>query len=261
MRIAYRFLIAASISAMPIGATERISTPSNPPAIIHEVDVYLRKVSSSLKRGTEQYYAVEALRQAATAFREGNYGIGSIVLLKWKDTIYEYRARNAMVSGYGLRDHAEARGLDRAIVLYAKLQGKEISPAEARDIQNERADDIYPADTAFLSSLKDGLHVYGTLEPCPMCMVMMLNVAVKSSKSLAKDGVLRMTNGRCISDGAALATAEKFSGAPMVWQAIRQGQGLTFSLYKDDKRLSDLALRIFLETRKGIDEKLAGQDN
>ena len=34
-----------------------------------------------------------------------------------------------------------------------------------------------------------------------MCMVMMLNVAVKSSTSLAKDGELKSVDGRTVSDG------------------------------------------------------------
>ena len=93
-----------------------------------------------------------------------------------------------------------------------------------------------------------------------MCMVMMLNVGVKSSKSLAKDGELKLINGRCVSDGAALATDDKFTGAPAVWQFIRDKQNLHFVLFNQDPKLSDLGARIFLETRQQIDDQLANQN-
>ena len=59
--------------------------------------------------------------------------------------------------------------------------------------------------------------------------------------------------------GAAIATDDKFKYAPLVWQSIRDGQGLRFNLYKGDKRPPDLGLRVFLETRQKFDELLAGQ--
>lgn len=165
-----------------------------------------------------------------------------------------------MVTGFGLRDHAEARALDRAVVFLAGLRGKKVvATAQDPPIDSIKPDRTYAARTDYLKKIPDGLHVLGTLEPCPMCMVMMLNVGVKSSKSLSKDGELKLINGRCISDGAALATDDKFAGAPVIWQFIREKQGLHFQLYENDKRLSDLGLRIFLETRKQIDELLASQ--
>lgn len=194
-----------------------------------------------VKPGTEPFYATIALEEALTAFKEGNYGIGSIVILKWKDEVYEFRGRNAMVTGYGLR------------------RKKVIATGQELAIESVKPERNYKADTPYLKGLADGLHVYGTLEPCPMCMVMMLNVGVKSSQSLAKDGELKLINGHCISDGAALATDDKFTGAPVIWQYIREKQGLRFQLYDQDKRLSDLGRRIFLETRKQIDDLLAGQ--
>ncbi len=238
---------------------EKAPPAPSTPAVVADADKYLSETGSKAQRGTERYYAVAALEQAVKAFKEGNYGIGAVVLLKWKNKLYEFRDRNAMLTGYGLRDHAEARALDRAVAVLAGLKGKKIVTSEGDARRSVASDDSYAPDTPFLNSLPDGLHVYGTLEPCPMCMVMMLNVGVKSSKSLAKDGDLKKIDGMYVSDGAALATEEKFKGAPLIWQSIRKQQGLEFVLYQEDKRLAELGLRIFLETRKQIDELLGGQ--
>jgi tRNA(Arg) A34 adenosine deaminase TadA len=230
------------------------------PAIVTEVEKFLSDRGPMVKRGTEEYYALGSLDQALKAFNEGNYGIGSVVLLKWRERIYEFRDRNAMVTGYRLRDHAEARGLDRAVVFLSGLKGRTIAETERARVMNKiEADDSYAADTEYLRQLPEGLHVYGTLEPCPMCMVMMLNVAVKTSISLAKDGEPKVLHGRACSDGAAMATDDKFESAPLVWQRIRDGQGLKFTLYRGEPRLADLGMRIFLDTRERIDEMLAHQ--
>jgi tRNA(Arg) A34 adenosine deaminase TadA len=230
------------------------------PAIAVQVEEYLRERKPVVLRGTEEFYALGSLEQALKAFNEGNYGIGSVVLLKWRGKVYEFRDRNAMVTGYGLRDHAEARALDRAVVLLSGLKGRTIAETERARVMNRPEEDVsYAVDTDYLRGLADGLHVYGTLEPCPMCMLMMINVAVKTSISLAKDGELETLPDRVFSNGAAMATDEKFKYAPKVWQQIRDVQGLRFTLYEGDRLLRELGLKIFSETRERIDQMLAQQ--
>src|SRR5262249_36384163 len=139
------------------------------PPIADEVQTYLNENTARFKRGTEEYYALGSLDEALKAFREGNYGIGAVLLVKWQGRIYAYRDRNAMVTGYGLRDHAEARALDAAAVLTAELEGHTVPESERLRLGKlEEAVAIYPADTDYLRKLQDGIHVYGTLEPCPM---------------------------------------------------------------------------------------------
>lgn len=231
-----------------------------PPAIVKEVEQYLQKLGPSLQRGTEPYYAAATLEEALKAFKEGNYGIGSVVIVKWKDKAYEFRGRNAMVTGYGLRDHAEARALERAVIYLATLRGKQLLSEPNTTPNTTEPDRSYPLDTDYLKSLTDGLHIYGTLEPCPMCMIMMLNAGVKSSQSLAKDGELKMVNGHEISDGGATATDDKFPTNPALWQFFRDKQGLRFTLYDKDPQLADFGRRIFLETRQQISDFLAKQN-
>lgn len=260
MRRSICFLTIFSLSTVLFSEDPKPDTATpNPSAVAAEVERYLAEIGPQLKRGEELYYAAEALREALLAFKEKNYGIGSITILKWKGMIYEFRGRNAMVSGYGLRDHAEARALERAVAHFAKLRGKIVKEVEDEDLDDVKPDADYAVQTPYCKSLPDGLHVYGTLEPCPMCMVMMLNAGVKRSISLAKDGELQPLNGRIVSNGAALATDDKFTGAPAVWQYIRNRQRLHFELYYGDSRLADLGLRIFLETRQEIDDWLAQQ--
>ncbi len=249
--------LSMMIACLLLGMTRVCHEKS--PAIATELAAYLSDQKPLVERGTEEYYALVALGQALKAFNEGNYGIGAAVLLKWKDKIYEFRDSNAMVTGYRLRDHAEARALDRAVVILSELEDRPVSESErARLGSTITADDTYLVDTDYLRQLPDGLHVYGTLEPCPMCMIMMLNAGVKSSISLARDGDLADVGGQTISDGSAMATADKFKSTPRVWQTIREGQGLEFKLFSGDQRLCDLGLRIFLETREKIDDMLAG---
>ena len=72
------------------------------------------------------------------------------MLLKWKDTIYEFRDRNAIVIGYRLRDHAEARALDPAVVFLSRLKGRDVPETEqARLGISIKADGTYAADTDF----------------------------------------------------------------------------------------------------------------
>lgn len=232
------------------------------PAIVAETEHYLSDIGPNVPIGTERYYAVKALDEALGAFKEGNYGIGAVTIVKWRGQIYEFRGRNAMATGYGLRDHAEARALDRAVVFLSILKGKHVrNPEGGVPRCGLAADASYGVCTPFLESLKDGIHVYGTLEPCPMCMVMMINIGVKSSKSLVKDGESIVKDKHIVSDGAALVTSDKIVGAPMVWQKICQHQGLQFVLYDADKRLCDLSRRIFLETRQQIDDRLGAQSS
>ncbi|WP_406697074.1 hypothetical protein V5E97_39425 [Singulisphaera sp. Ch08] len=232
------------------------------PVVVSEAEAYVKSHNKQAKEGTEEHYALKALDQAVMAFKEGNYGIGAVVLLKWEGKVHEFRDRNAMVTGYRLRDHAEARALDRAVVLFADLKKRKVSEAERARLGKSimKADSTYDANTDFLRKLPDGLHVYGTLEPCPMCMVMMLNLGVQSSTSLAKDGELKLVNGVWTSDGAAIATEDKIKVAPLIWQSFYEKQGLKFRLYKSNDELAKLGLRIFLETRQQIDDMLANQN-
>lgn len=208
--------------------------------VADRVVTYLRDKASAHREGTAGYYAIEALRVALDAFRGGNYGIGAIAVVRREGAVYEYRAGNTMVSGEGLVDHAETQALLR------------VATGDAPDRE-------YPAPADIGDVLpEDGIAVFGTLEPCPMCAVVMTNAGVSLSVSTVEDGQLVLEGDYRVSDGAANVLGDKYDIQPRIWRQIQQGRGLRFEkLDVNDPELLDLSQAIFVETRGQIDKALA----
>ena len=209
--------------------------------ILAGIDDYLARSTHWYERGEDEYYARLSLAQAAEAKRCGNYGIGAVVIMVAGDTIAEFRKGNAMVTGAGIIDHAETLA-----ILAAGANGE--------------PDDVYPRHVnARTSRLATGLHVFGTLEPCPMCACVATNARAVRSVSTVADGDPYFEGGHLIgSSGGATVLGAKASLQPAVWQGIQQGLGLTFELL-DTK---DIALRtfskaVFSANREEIDQRLA----
>lgn len=212
-----------------------------------KVAAYLGETKNRFEIGSSEYYARLALEQALLAFREKNYGIGALTVLVQDGTVYEFPSRNAMTSGLGVHDHAEARGLDDCLRYKASaLDGRQLPPLELLRTAFVEPNRKYSKNlNDFTAALPNGVHVFGTLEPCPMCMCMQINAAVKSSTSSALDDV------------AAFAIGNKFVNIPHVWRWIAQEQGLRFNLLNtNDNDLKELSAQIFLETREQIDLQL-----
>lgn len=212
-------------------------------SIAEKVGRYPQDSRGRYEPGEDEYYARAALQEALEAYGEGNYGIGAVALVVEDDQILEYRARNAMITGRGVVDHAETRAL---------IAIRSGDPAEFR----------YPRDLNEQTlALPKGLSVYGTLEPCPMCACTLTNVGAIRSISTSLDGKLRTKNGYRRSDGAANVIGNKSQVQPLIWQNIQQGLKLKFVLLKTkDERLAELSLQVFLETREEIDKKLANRE-
>jgi len=215
-----------------------------------KVKVYLLQAKGKYEVGQHEYYAWLALEQALKAFEEKNYGIGAVALLVTENDIFEFRARNAMVTGLGVVDHAETRAL-------LKLKG------------GKQPDYKYPRESnEWTKKLPMGISVFGTLEPCPMCSCTLTNVGAMMSVSTVRDGNLILNEeGYKISDGAAnvvqykdeeLSVRDKFKIQPKVWQWIQTAHNLKFEILNtEDFTLKDLSMRIFTETREDIDRQLS----
>lgn len=202
-----------------------------------QAEDYLRRSDGRYALGTDEHYGRLALAQALNASREGNYGIGAVAVLVGDGTVREYHARSAMVTGLGVVDHAETRAL-------LALRGQE-SPTSH-----------YPlSDCA--SAPAEGLSVYGTLEPCPLCVCAMTNSGVRRSVSTAEDGKLVEEDGVLTSDGSASAIGRKRLLLPRVWRQIQDAAGLTFEvLSTEDADLARLSWEIFAVSRDNIDSRL-----
>ena len=212
--------------------------------IASRVRAYLLETKDKYFPGQDEYYARLALAQAVKAYEEGNYGIGAVAVVVSNDRVREFRARNAMVTGLGVVDHAETRALLR-------MKG------------GKRPDVVYPRRVSELTAeLPEGVSMYGTLEPCPMCTVTLTNVGATRSISTVLDGHLVETDdGFQISSGGAATIGKKGKLQPRVWQDPQRKQGLEFTLLSTaDKDLRELSSLIFLETRDEIDQRLADED-
>ncbi len=209
-------------------------------SVAAEVAGYLAKSLKFYEVGQHEYYARIALEQAATSLAAGNYGIGAVAVVVGPRRVREFHAQNAMFSGKGVVDHAETRALIDV------RSGRSATTSYARKL------------TRWTQQLPEGISLFGTLEPCPMCACTLTNAGAKLSISTVEDGKLVETDGIKHSDGAANVLDDKGKLQPAVWRQIQRTAGLEFQLLQtEDEELVDLSRRIFESTRQEIDEKLA----
>jgi tRNA(Arg) A34 adenosine deaminase TadA len=201
---------------------------------------YLRMTADRYVVGQEEYYARLALEQAVIASSEGNYGIGAIAVVVTDTEVLEYPARNAMLTGLGVVDHAETRAILAA-------RGDAL-PARR-----------WPRDAnAFTAGLPLGTSVYGTLEPCPMCVCALTNGGVVRSVSTVPDGALVQLGEVMTSDGGSTVLGEKWYLQPHNWRWLQQRIGLRFDVAEiEDETLRDLSWRVFVDTARKLDEQVA----
>jgi len=208
-----------------------------------EVAQYLRSTESKFLVGSDEFYGRKALSLALISFQEGNYGIGSVLLQVTPQVINEFHGRNRLITG----------------TPEEKVLGHAETMAVVRSLKKSQPDESYPRNTTKQSSqLPEGVICYGTLEPCPMCAVVLTNLGAIRSISTVLDGDLIDKDGYRISGGAANAIGEKNKIQPFIWQIIQAARGLSFvQLETNDQDLISLSGRIFTETREEIDRKLS----
>jgi tRNA(Arg) A34 adenosine deaminase TadA len=205
-----------------------------------DVERYLAESAGRYEVGQDEYYARDALEQALMAHREGNYGIGAVAVVVEDGEVREFPNRNAMFTGTGLVDHAETRAL--------------------LDIRNgvEPTRTYARTTNQWTVRLPEGVSVYGSLEPCPMCTCVLTNGGVRRSVSTVLDGELKEEGGWRFSAGAANAIGEKGRLQPQVWRWIQGEIGITFELLDTpDTELVTFTTRIFEDYREEVDRRLA----
>lgn len=192
---------------------------------------YLAATASRYEPGQDEYYARVALEQALVAGAAGNFGIGAVAVVRTGPTVAEYRAGNALFTAAGVSDHAEVRALTKWRT-------------------GQPPDDRYAAKSSEdLRSLVEGVHVFGTVEPCPMCVCALTHVGAARSVSTVLDGELVIEHGHEVSDGAACAIGAKHELQPRRWRQIQAEQGLTFTLLlTDDRELQQVSEQVWKAT-------------
>jgi len=211
--------------------------------IEQELSKYLKETKSKFQLGSNEFYARKALSLALVSLKEGNYGIGAVLLQVTPTQINEFYGRNKLITGVG-----EERIIGHAETMAAVSFSKKQTPDEsyAREITSQTA------------NLPEGLICYGTLEPCPMCAVVLTNLGLIKSISTVLDGELISEDGVKLSNGAATVIGEKHKIQPKIWQIIQAARGLAFSqLETKDNNLVSLSERVFTETREEIDKSLS----
>ncbi len=216
--------------------------------IIAKTENYLQLTQDLYQRGQPEYYIRNSLLQALQSFRDGNYGIGAIAVLVRGNDIYEFQGNNRMITGVSPTDHAETRALTKLVAFERMLDGR---PGALDEVELRRIepDQIYRKDSnPFTAGLKEGVHIYGTLEPCPMCTCVAIN-----SKALVS------ISGSIDELGAPHDEGKTFA-MPAVWKFLKDRLGLKFETLRGrdskDQDLIYLSGQIFLETREGVDSRL-----
>jgi tRNA(Arg) A34 adenosine deaminase TadA len=206
--------------------------------IYDEVRDYLQRTASHYRLGEDPYYARLALEQAMWAGQAGNFAIGAVAVVREGAMVREYRAGNAIFTGAGVVDHAEVR---------AMLKWREGKPP----------DDSYRADEERVGRLREGVHVFGTVEPCPMCACALTHVGATRSISTVLDGALVRDGDYLISGGAAAAIGDKQRLQPARWREIQVAQRLVFELLSTaDEDLRRLSHEVWKASERELVAKL-----
>lgn len=244
----------ARLSTRNQGTTEDLRIRDLGAGPADKVEIYLQRTEKTYEVGEPEYYGRLALKQALAACREGNYGIGAVAILIHDGIVEEFHNRNAMLTGVGVTDHAESRVLVDAVRWrIANLDQRQIDHAEALRSALVNPVTRYTTDsTASMTSLAErlgnGIHVFGSLEPCQMCVAQIFNSGSKSSWSIAEDEF-----------GGALLNG-KFDRLPPIFPTLIRQAGQRFGFISDgDPDLVALSNEIFLHSRQLIDGHLAAR--
>ncbi len=158
----------------------------------------------------DDQFALIALKEAITAAREGNYGIGAC--LARADGEIVQRGHNRVFVPYFRSDlHAEMDVLTR-YEEQVRAQGSEV----------------------------EGLVLYTSVEPCPMCLARIITSGVRKVYYLAPD-----SNGGMV---------HKLKDLPPIWLKIAEGR--EYAPAQCSPELKEIASEIFHYSVTALDEKL-----
>jgi tRNA(Arg) A34 adenosine deaminase TadA len=206
-----------------------------------------------------EYYSA-LLGRAIQASRDGDYGIGAALVVRYPDVELVVLARNTVISQRDPLGHAESNAI-RQLHDFLRLDASArllnvlpwIDPVSAAEgsgnVFVRPASPVAPASPAGESVL------YATLEPCPLCTVAIMNSRIENVIIATPDEL-----------GGALAPRHLEKLPEIIPRIVAsQGMSVKFASTKKDsdpctyipEPLSALLERIFWDTKEACDAKLA----
>jgi tRNA(adenine34) deaminase len=172
-RLLLVFFLAAPLLAASRGLLAQANRVQVPPTEVARIEAELDAFSPH--PGTpDDGFAVICLREAIAGIREGSGGVGACLVREATGEVVE-RGHNRQFSPHFRTDmHAEMDLLDK---YEDRMRILKPSPGEPGDPRR----------------MYEGLALYTSMEPCPMCMTRILNTRVKRVLSVALDPLGAMT--------------------------------------------------------------------
>lgn len=180
-----------------------------------ELDQIEKRIASLLPspHRRDDPFVLVTLREAVAAMREGSGGIGACLVDERTGAVVEVGHNRQFMPHFRSDMHAEMDLLNRY-----------------EDRKNVRkVEGVNPRQV-------DGLVLYSSMEPCPMCLTRILNAGLKKTYYAALDPAGGMTR--------------RISSLPPFWRDLAEGR--TYAPADCSPELSELATRLFALSRRNI---------
>jgi tRNA(adenine34) deaminase len=184
-------------------------------AIQPELDELEKRIASFVPshHHRDDSFILVTLREAVAAMREGSGGIGACLVHEQSGAIVEVGHNRQFMPHFRSDMHAEMDLLNR---YEEKKNVKKVEGVNPRQV--------------------DGLVLYSSLEPCPMCLTRILNAGLKKTCYAAAD-----PNGGMV---------QHISSLPPFWRDLAENR--TFAPADCSPELSEIATRLFKLSRREL---------
>jgi len=207
---------------------------------------YLNLTEGRYEPGDDRFFGRLALQSAVRALFSGNYPIGAVAVVREGDIVRVYSGENSLVSG--------DKELESIYGPFLKALTQSFGHAEMTALMRSLCEQITPDlivsawDNEKLATLPEGLTMFGTLEPCPMCTTAM---------TADRRTVRSVSNAADPLGAYVINEEERQAHQPKVQTWIQDKRGLKFEQLQGDQELATLSSEIFHATREDLDRFLA----
>jgi len=184
-------------------------------AIQPELDELEKRIASFVPspHHRDDSFVLVTLREAVAAMREGSGGIGACLVHEQSGAIVEVGHNRQFMPHFRSDMHAEMDLLNR---YEDKKNVKKVEGVDPRQV--------------------DGLVLYSSMEPCPMCLTRILNAGLKKTYYAAADPTGGMVR--------------NISSLPPFWRDLAEGR--TYAPADCSPELSEIATRLFTLSRRNM---------